>query len=105
MTNKIRKLIRETIKETLDDQTSGPLSGGEKINVEIKQIDDSRMYNVFVNNNKIGEIKNKPNYHNDHIDSLLMDNAKELAKQKGVIPKHAAIRIGFVGDVNHIKND
>jgi hypothetical protein len=90
-------------EQDMRDNVNGHITGGEKIDIDIKQIGD-RKYEVYVNDKFVDYIYNSPNYYTKNISSLLMADAENLARKNNLIPKKFAMRIQFIGNINHKDN-
>lgn len=87
------------------NNAKGAITGGTRVDIEIKQQGNTREYDVFVNKKKIGSIKNLSNWDNRGVSSLLSSTAERLAQDKNLIPKYSAVRIGFIGNPKHVQNE
>jgi hypothetical protein len=102
--DKLATIENESVGD-MRDIAKGPITGGTRIDIDIKQQGHSREYDVFVNKKKIGSIKNLSNWDNRGVSSLLSSTAERLAQDKNLIPKYAATRIGFIGNPKHVQNE
>ena len=110
MSEDIRKMIDKVknFKQFMNEQdmrnnVKGDITGGERIDIDIKQIGD-RKYEVYVNDKFVDYIYNEPNYYTPNISTLLSNDAENLARKNNLIPKNHAMRIQFIGDINHKDN-